>query len=253
MKLNFVCLLLLLIVINGCKNQSDNAPPVLVSTTTPTLAVKPDVTLADWKAALTSAYAESNRADEGDSVTTFTACFDDAPTPGKCAALMFAKRDAFRKVTHFTPDASTFQRFESENYVFSYLALSDCKMPVIFFVPRYSSKNGWLFSKKVAVLVDGEVALERDFSELQTDVKRNVFPNNRVEEEVHLVATESDRASFKKIIDAKEVSVRITGEKGYVNLKPRQLSGLREDAASMQFIYDKLDRVLKNKIPAACN
>ena len=198
---------------------------------------------------MTSTYVESSKKSEGDGVTTFMACFNDPSTPAKC---MFGKRDAFRKTTHFTPVGSTFQRYEFENHVFSYIALVECGMPIYFFVPRYSSEGGWLFIKKVAMLLDGDLALERDFSELRPDIKREILPSGRVEEEVHLVATEADQMGMHKAIEAKEISVRITGEKGYVNLKAKQISSLRDDATIMQFVYDKLGRALKEKTPATC-
>jgi hypothetical protein len=241
------------IAISGCNNPSTPPLPV-VPAAAPAAPVKPTPTVQQWRAALASTYTESDRSDKGEGVVEFMACFGERNATGKCPdGLFFGRRDAFRKLTHFTPAGTTLNRFAADQYLGSYVAIKDCAAPNYFLKVQYSRTGGsWLFIQKVAMLVDGEVALEQDFSGSHADVERDVLPN-AVKEDYHFVAGDAQRAALFQILDAKELAVRITGRKGYVNLDRRALKDLRKDVADMRLALSKIAAATEGNTPDSCN
>ena len=252
---NLLTALLVAISLSGCQRPSQEPPgsPAVPAAPATNVPLQPPVTLQDWQAAVASTYTEWDRKNLGDGVSEFYACFGERDEKGKCPGLAFAgKRDAFRKLTHLTPLGTSWQRLAADQYLGSYIALADCQPPSYFLKVQYQRTGGsWLFINKVAVLADGNVVLERDFSDAYNQVERDVLPN-AVKEDYHFIASPDQRQALFKLRDSKELAVRITGQKGYVSLKPDQLKTLRADVEAMRLALDKIAAATKGKMPEKC-
>lgn len=239
--------------LSGCQPASETPNAVTAnntSATAPALPPIPPVTLADWRAALTSTYTVSDIKDKGDGITEFMACFTERTAGNKCpGGLFFGRRDSFRRLTHFTPTASQLARYIPDPYVQTYLAVKDCEAPTYFLAPKIFSRDSWLFIKEVAILADGEIVLQQDFSSLK--VRRDTYPGG-IEEEVHFAATPEQRRAMARLPGVATLSVRITGERGFLSLKNMQLSSVREEAKLMSAAFEKVSAALEGRRPVNC-
>jgi hypothetical protein len=202
----------------------------------------PKITPEDWKKSIKSTYVESKTQDEGDGVESFFACFE--PTPEKvekCKYYAFGERDTFRKIRIYMSGFSTMQGSSLSSYV----SLPDNKKPLFFLAPYIFSSDSWIFINKIAIMVDGEVILEKDFDGIEA--QRNVIPDG-VQERVDFVATPEQIDSLRKIKPDSKILIRVTGEKGYIILDKRVLS---HNAVIINAIgvYDALNNAVKDKIP----
>jgi hypothetical protein len=91
-----------------------------------------------------------------------------------------------------------------------YIAAPECSAPSILLAPVVTGEN-WLFMNKVALMADGEVVLERTFSEVERDHNAN-----RIVERAAFVATNEEINALKKFASAKTAIIRIGGKNGYV-------------------------------------
>lgn len=249
MSSKILTVMVTLAALAGCDKPANTtgAP----AATAPVAAPPPNITAQDWTAAVAGAYVASKKESKDDGITEFLACFDDVSSgSAKCNMFMFGKRDAFRKVTHFTPAWTQLAGSGGAPYVGSYLAVPDCKEPVVFIASHFWGRS-WLFMSKVAVMVDGELVLERDFKDQHSSVRREIYPGG-VEEDFHFVANPQDRAGLAKLVPAKELAVRISGDKGYVTVGRNDLGHMRQDADAVQHAFDKLMKAVDGKIPANC-
>jgi hypothetical protein len=247
--------------LTGCQQSFTSPAPVQAAVQKP--APPPPATAKDWKDAVVATYKETEKKDEGDGVYTAWACFDpegvDPPKFNKdgkkipCGEQgMKLTRDGFRKVSFFHPPSTTFNdlvgKYIGGVYLGSYISLTDCGAPKYFLRAKFDGKS-WIFMNTVAVMVHGEIVMERDFKDGQ--VKRDV-EHGRIEERYDFVATDNDIAGVQKMIDAADVKLRITGDKGYVSLDPKQVESLKDDARRMKRVFEKLSKAVAGKIPPSC-
>ncbi|HYE71198.1 MAG TPA: hypothetical protein VD932_06730 [Aquabacterium sp.] len=245
-----------LALLAGCDQQP--ASPAQPSAASPPPAAPaavatapPAPTLEDWKKALASTYTEKPRPPTKgekleDGVSEFVACFDTEPAvDGKCKNLMFGKRDAFRKLTHFTPGGSMLQSIVRDPYLRTYIAVRDCQPANYFMAPQFWGES-WIFMNRLGVLVDGELVLDRDFESAR--VERDTHGRG-VFEQHHFIATDAERTAMDKLLTAKQLAVRLTGTKGYVPVDRKDLPKLQEDARVMQLVFNKIEAATKDKRP----
>jgi len=232
-----------LLLLYGC-NRNTETP----ATSPPAPQVKaqpaPHVaTMDEWKAALLSSYTESQVKDIGDGVTEFFSVFS---LEGNKKIYAFGKRDGFRRLRFYTPGLMS--NGSLGPYVRIYLSVPDGERPALLLTPYFFGKNGWLFMSKVAVMVDGEVVFERDFKDNR--VRRNA-ENWGVEETYDLITTSADINGLRKIKKESSVSIRLTGEKGFVTLKKDFVGYFKDEIRDALFIYDKMNDALDGHIPPA--
>jgi len=201
---------------------------------------KPPYTKVQWQEAFRSSFEETQKeSSDEEGITEYMACGKRRPD-GSCSLLTFGKRDAFCKLDHLTALSTRLNATtRPESYVGIYIAALECEEPSIMVAPTINRRGGWLLMEKVALMADGEVVLERDFSKGR--VKRE--PNYRsVHEQATFIATPAERNALKTFVDAKSRAIRITGEKGYVTVNKQSIEEFVDDAgvvlAFMQAIED---------------
>jgi len=235
----FICLL----SIAGC---SKNEPAK-----TPTAATEPPrpahiATMDEWTSAILSAYKENQTKNKGEGVTEFMAVFGSKEN--KNFALAFGERDGFRKLRIYQAGLP----MKIGTSVKTYVSVPDGKTPILFIAPYYWG-HSWLFMKKLLIMVDGNIIFERDF-ELKT-VNRGV-EGVGVAESYDLAATEQDIDTLRKIRPESNVLIRISGDKGYVNLigknKRKEIDAIEEfqrDIVSSILMYDAIGKAIEGHIP----
>lgn len=240
------------VLATGC---SDGAKPEVATTSEASkpAPVKPAATPEDWQLALEKSQVISQLKTEEEGITTWFACFQesasgDGSSKKRCQNFSFAKRDAFRKTRFFKSGLNSQipSSVPGWNYVVSYISLSDNALPKLILSPRYFSKGGWLFMSQVSILADGELVFDRSFPKLEVDRESESYG---VEESIHLVMSQAEIESLRKLASAKALSVRLTGDKGYVALKQDAVKGFKEEIANILVIHDKLHTNLKAVIP----
>lgn len=226
-----------LALLAGCQPASRPAEPE-TKPAIPTANTAPKApTPEEWTAALRTAYVESQVKDQGNGVTSFVACFDRPEK--KCGAFSLASRDAFRKLRHFK--SGLWSSTLVGTYVASYVALRDNSAPTLFLTAYFFAKHGWLFMHRVAVMVDGEVVLDRDFEQEKVDRDNHSYG---VEERFDFVPTEAEIAALRKVTPAGKVMIRLTGSKGYVHLKADDVEHFKSEIQNILLVYDTLSKAL---------
>ncbi|TAG25045.1 MAG: hypothetical protein EAZ37_14210 [Burkholderiales bacterium] len=215
---------------------------------------KKSVTAEDWQRVLAASQVVTSLKDEGEGITSWFACFresePDLSTNKKiCLNKSFAKRDVFRKMYFFKSGINSAipSTVSGWNYVISYISLPDNKLPKLMLSPRYFSKDGWLFMSRVSVLADNELIFDRTFEKLDVDRTNESYG---VEEIIHLVITDDEIKSLRKLAAANSISIRLTGDKGHVSVSQKAVKGFKEEIANILFVYDRLHKNLKDVIPA---
>lgn len=239
-----ICCAFISVVLAACSKPSE--ADKTASTSSPTAKVE-KVSLAhaatpeEWRAALVSTYEESAVKDKGDGVTSFMAKFK-LPNEGVRNAL--GERDAFRKLRFYSVGIP----MQISTGMKAYISVKDNDRPVLFLQPFYSGES-WIFMNKIAVLVDGEIALEHECSNPDQDVH-----TGRVTEQCDFILQASEINALRKITDESKVSIRLTGKKGYVAVGRGGYNALKDfvrDIQSAIAIYDTMDNALKDHIPPA--
>jgi hypothetical protein len=237
-------ILLLSLAASGCTKGSENKVHAAPLTAVPP---PPRITKTDWYRAVVATYSERRVKDEGDGVTSFVACFSDG---GKeCGDFATGKRDAFRKLRQYMPQWSWPGQY-SDQYVQTYIALPDCGEPIYFLKPRYFSQTGSLSLNRLSILSDGELVFDQDLSAFKLERERL---SGGVEEGVSFAPTPAQFDALRKLATATKLSVRITGEKGYVTLKASDVAKLKIDVAAGLRMYDKLLHAVKDQLPSSCS
>ena len=200
-------------------------------------------TIDEWNAALSSSYKQSQVKDQGDGITEFMATFGSQEKSD--FALSLGSRDAFRKLRIFQGGIPTI----FETCVKAYVSVIDGEKPVLLLRPYYRGES-WLFMKKLALMVDGNVVLEHEL-ELQSSDRRT--HGGGVEESQDFILDSRDIEALRKITKASNVIIRITGDKGYVSLiekkKESSIVLFKLEVISALRIYDAIDKAVKGHIP----
>ena len=125
-----------------------------------------------------------------------------------------------------------------------YLSVRDCKAPVMFMEARVFSSRAWLFLNRVGVLADGELALDQSLADSKP--QREVLPGG-VEEVVPFLISDNQIPQLRRIGTAKTVSVRLTGEKGYVSLEPKTVVDVTKDVDYTLRVFDAVSKLVADK------
>lgn len=227
--------LLLALSFAGCsKTQGEKGP--ISSQVAPVVHVPtPD----DWKTALKGSYVESQVQDEDDGVVKFMANFKNEGGP-----LTFGTHDAFRKLRVYKAGMPMHINTDMKAYV----SVIDNERPVLFVQPYFWGRDGFLFLKKFAVMVDGDVILEHECQ----NVQHGKFGVG-VTELCDAMMSQDEIKALRKISDSSKVLVRLSGDKGYINLESKkkfnETDEFKRDIQSAVRVYDSIDLAIKDHLP----
>jgi hypothetical protein len=224
-------------------SESPSAVTAAAPSSPPATAAAP-LSKEQWLSRIESTYTKFAESDEGDGVTKFAACFSGwDPTRKQCPGeFASAKRDGFRKLRFYKPGIRNSLTIDS--YVHSHISLPDGERPRVVVAPYYFSKRGWLFLRSVAFLADGEVVFEKEFE--GSDVQRDNSEIG-VEERAAFIVVDSELDDLLKVAGAKVLKIRMTGEKGYVNLSPKDVDTIKREVALLLKINDRMVNALDAK------
>lgn len=233
----------LVLFASGCgKEEPIPAETAATEMEAPVEAPSPLPTPEEWRAAFESSFTAKSVTDEGDGVTTFSACFNDESS--RCENFSFGKRDAFRKVWHFIP--GLFSSSAVGNYLVSYIAVPQNGAPNILLAPVTFSTDTLLGIERVAIMVDGEVVMEQDIP--PGSVKREDYPAG-VKERADFIASEEQIDALRKIRPDSAIIVRISGRRSYTTVDQDKLEGMRDEIINLLAIYDRISAATKDKLP----
>lgn len=239
------------LLVAGCGEKGAAVAPVSATTASNQQPTVPIVTAEDWKRALLSTYKESKREAKTNGETTFDACFNDP----SCSPAIYGSRDEFRKIYFFSTLHGEFNSLlngtsADRSYANGYVALKDCRPPEYLLFVRYFAKRGLLFMNRVAIMVDGEVVLEKDLSGEEILPK---ITKNGVSEEYQFILSKDELAGLRKVAKGKSIIVRITGRNNqYVTLPSDKMVNFKGDIRWGLEVYDKLNAALEKVIPPSC-
>ena len=205
--------------------------------------------LAAWNKKLSETYVRSSEESE-DGVEEFSACFAPQIDSKKCRLFTFGRHDGFKKITTFQPGGSKIQQIVNlGNFVQSHLFVASCEMPGFVLRPKFVG-DSWIFMESIAILADGVLVFEKQMS----DVKRDTHVRGLVGvvETGGFVLTPSEIQTIRSMADAKNVVIRLSGQKGYVTLKKEHVKQVRDDLKTLVEIYDQLSTSLSEVSGSPC-
>lgn len=227
----------ILVGVAGCSRHGGQTPK-----TAPVAVAAHVATPDEWRAALTASYKETSRKEGSDGTTEFMANFD--PSGKTYNMLTFGERDGFRKLRIFKAGLP----MHILTGVKAYISVPDNEAPVLFLQPYFWGRNGWLFMNKVSVMVDGEVILEHTCGKVDRDTE-----GVGVAELCNVLLSSDEIAALRKVVNSAKVAVRLTGDKGYVNVeskgKSSSLDEFKRDIQSAIAVYDVIYAATKDHIP----
>ena len=219
--------------------------PVAVAPSPPPTPPRP--TKDEWLRAASSGYSASNFRDEGDGIKSFTAHFPKVESDQGLFA--FAKRDDFNRSWVFKTAEPQMWWTLGDRGMLPAVILIECQFPLLVFGAQHFARDGLLYLDGVAVLVDGELVLERDG--YAGKVVHEQYPAG-VREAFTFGATSAEVDGLRKLTKASKVAVRLVGRNAYVTLKAPELKRFMEATPETIRVYDRLTTSLRPVMPAAC-
>jgi hypothetical protein len=260
------------VVLVGCKptSQADNQPESergkgqstlhSAPTSAPSPPTQPFATAEQWSKAVSQvfdkinikklrdkknpAYVEDDGKTDKNGVTSFIACFDKAPP--KCELIASGTRDGFRKIQFFMDPILEYMAHDFyKPTIGAYVALKDCSPPTIFLQPTFRASD-WIFLEHFGLMLDGAIVIERKFNLGQ--VERN-NTHTAVSESVDILLSEQEVNALRKISEAKQVLIRLTGQKGYVGIDEARTSAFVQGVARLLRMHHALGQAVENLGP----
>lgn len=237
-----------LILLTACGDEqvakTAQPQPVVVKTTAP-----PVFTKDQWKTAFSASFETADSKPGEDGVTSYIACFGRSDD-GKCARVARGHHDAFRKIDHLVPPRTAVnQALGDRSYVGVYIAAPECSSPSIL-ITSHVTGSEWLFMESVALLVDGEVIIDRNFE--RGTVKRDHVAH-RTWESAAVVAADKEREALKALAGSSNVLARISGGKGYLTIEKKHVAELISDVKLALEMIDRIDAALLKAGGPMCN
>lgn len=232
----------------GCEkiDPSNNPEPISI--------IKPQPTAEDWRQAvnsITQKHPSSKKEELSDGVTAETFC--TGPVNEKyCVDVELDTveiiDDRFRKIAHYIPLAGLTTKaaaYSDTGILGTYIALKDNSNPLFFMFINYNSKD-WIFINHVAIMADDEVIFERSFdlSEVDRDIE-----SEKVNERIDFTLKNTELSQLSKIKNDSKISIRVTGEKGYIPLKKDTTNAFKVEFLNTQRTFHLLSSALTGKIP----
>lgn len=239
--------LILLAAVAGCMmlagcGQQDTPATASSATAAPPSAPPPiarTFTRNDWVSTFESTFSMKKPTQDGEGITEYLACFqEDSSKRSGCSLFAFGRTDAFNKLSSLTTAHSRFADVADINtFVKVVVVAIECQSPKLVLMPRFNAKGGWLFMDRVAILADGELALEHSFE--NHDVSRD-NGYSWVSEKATWITDEKDMRGIQAILAAKKTIGRVSGSKGYVTIKKDLQDGFIDDLRDAVSIMGRL-------------
>lgn len=205
--------------------------------------------LDDWLAAVAATHVKVNVRSGDDGVTEYLACFDKERAPD-CDLRLSARVDAFRRLHFFDAPLAAWNASDPEKSgMRAYLSVPDCEVPKVFFAPVFRARNSWLFINRVSIMADGKIVLDRDFANNKVD-REVVY--QRLTETVQLLLDSNEINAIRGMPDAADVTIRLTGEKGYITLDKKVAKDFARDLKRLFVGLDTLSKVTEDLGPISC-
>lgn len=235
------------IALGGCGKQNGEGhsketikPPAQAATP------EKQATIAQWRQSIEATFTKNNSKSDDEGVESFNACFVKDATDA-CAVSLSGKRDAFRKLQHFTePIMDKAAIYSAEPAIRAYIALRDCKSPNVFINSIYRGSS-WIFMNRIAVMAGGEVVLDREIGSTDTDNGARW-----VLEDGSIVLTGDEITAIRAVPTSEKVIVRLTGKKGYETLDKKHTDAFKQGLAKVLTAYDSLERASTSVGPTSC-
>lgn len=210
-------------------------------------APKPLPTKEGWQAAFATAFKviESTRSVDDDGNSEFAACFR-IRNDGKCPeSVMLVTRNPFTKATYFRLFNETLLKYAPRS-LYASITVMDCYAPLMMLTAKFNSPNGWLFMDRAAIMVDGEIAAEHHFD--SPALKRD-NDGAGVHELGYWVLTDAEVDALRQLAKAEKVIIRLSGDKGYVNVDKKYVQAFLKDWPAALLAYDDLHAAVADHIP----
>lgn len=201
----------------GC--QRNEGSPVAV-------VPKPKLSLADWQAGLQALQTITKRTVDKDGVVRFSSCFS-----ASCELPLKGDYDPFSKVTTLE-GGNSMPNYKDGHGLSAAVVVADCGAPQLALRPSYFGKE-WLYMNQLAVMADGEVSLV-----LQLDRPLRDTTAAGVMELATVTLSGAQLAQLRRIAIAKEVMVRLSGERGLNTLTSRPMKAFLTDLPQVLAVYD---------------
>lgn len=254
------------LTLGGCMPGEEKAMPERATVTA--AQTKPNATADQWAKSVAGtfdkvnvkqlhdrknpAYVNDSGSTDENGVSEFFACFDKAPP--KCDISASGRRDGFRKVQFFRDPVLTWN-VEGAKYagpagktsIDAYISIPDCEEPKLVLRPIYRSDK-WLFLDQFGVMADGIILIDKKINRSDIDRENN---HNSVSESVHLPLTSDEVAAVRKMHGAKQVLLRLTGQKGYTGIDQKTTKEFIQGIDKSLRIYDALMQSTKSTGPVS--
>ena len=238
------------ILLSACNREDGGAAKAIAAfPDVPASVAKPKVTKAQWLSAIDATFSAVNRRADGEGVSTFLACFDKENAPN-CKVRLSGKRDEFRKLQFFSaPLAEWNANAPSKSAIRAYIALADCKDPVIALSPVFRGRSKWLFLEKFAIMADDSVILERNFENHEVQRTQEY---NELKEIATAVLIDSEVQAIRSLPRAQTVVIRLTGKNSYTTVDKKFALDFAQDLLRIIHGYDEFRRVNEKLGDLAC-
>jgi hypothetical protein len=106
-----------------------------------------------------------------------------------------------------------------------YISVPDSSKPIFRISPHYHGES-WIFFKHVKVMADSAIVYDKDFASFNMKHDNN---SAGVYENIDYAGTDEDIAAIRKIVAAKSVTVRLSGDdkRDDVDLDAKSLARMR--------------------------
>ncbi len=223
----------------------------------PTKPALPAVTMADWRAMVDATMTKTN-VESADGVEDFSACFG-TPEPNKrppCSEPLYrARYDGFNKFYRFQHAGSVFRELVLRSspgpsgQVHTLALIGGCdSTPSITLAVNFFGST-WAFISSVAVLADGNVLYEQKMP--HDSVARDV-DGRTITERGRISLTSAHWATLQKAAAAKDLHIRIQGDKGYVMVNADGLGAFRKEVLQTASVVEKITNSLKDVGERGC-
>ncbi|MDP4075179.1 hypothetical protein [Acidovorax sp. A1169] len=248
-------LLPLAVLLSGCGDSKQPAAPGTaaqseeVAIAAPSPPPPPAPTVAEWQAAVEGAFTKKDPK-TADGVTHYGACFN-APDGGRGDCLL-TDYDAFKKSFHMRGLYTAItESTPLAHYLGSSIVVVGCNLPRLVMRPTFYGDT-WIFLNNVAILADGVVVWERSLPRDSIQQDTESFKKVRVIERGMAILNQDEMDVFKKLAESKQLTIRLTGDKGYVTLPKNDVANFKQDLELALNAHARLTQALQGKSAGTC-
>ncbi len=197
-----------------------------------------EVKKVSWDEAIKSIGPEKDKKIKDDGTYTYIQYIARPDSKEKVA--LFVTRDEFKKVRFYHTYLGYSNIISRGASLNMYISLRDGYKPRVVLSPIFKGSE-WLFMNKLQIMADGNLIVDREIP--YDDVERRQVDSG-VKEEAHVFLTGPEVSSLRQATISKNISVRLSGREGYLNMKKRDIeflsSGVRDTLIGYDLIWSAL-------------